>query len=173
MTTLYATKVWCSDETNEGGLDDPYLVVFVGRRAPPPQPFVFSVGPTPNWDSMESGDKRNWWTKLYQGYSPANLHLVTMMEEDWAKDITGEAQKAVKEWVGGQYTKFLSTIPNASNQNLADLLIPVMKQAIDAHAPNDERLSTVFVNLGNQSSKWAKFEGDGGKYWVEFTTGSP
>ena len=172
MTTLYATKVWCSEETNESGSDDPYLVVFVGRPAPA-QPFVVSVGPEPNWDSMGTGDKRNWWTKLYQNYSPANLHLVTMMEEDWGKDVAGQARTEVEKWVGGQYKQFRSKIPNASNQDLANLLIPEMKKAIDAHAPNDERLSTLYVNLGNQSSKWAKFTGDGGTYWVEFTTGGP
>jgi hypothetical protein len=82
MPTLYANKLRCSDETNESGPDDIYLVCVVGRPNPP-HPFLISVGPGNYWNSMEEGEKRNWWIKLYESYSPSNLHSVTKMEKDW------------------------------------------------------------------------------------------
>ena len=58
MPIPYANKLWCSDETDESGLDDIYLVCFVGRPNPP-QPFLIGVGPGNYWNSMEEGNKLN------------------------------------------------------------------------------------------------------------------
>lgn len=173
MPTLYANKLWCSDETNENGLDDIYLVCFVGRPNPP-QSFLISVGPGDYWNSMEEGDKRNWWIKLYENYSPSNLHLVTMMEKDWGKDIEGAARKEVEKWVGDQYKKLQTNVGGASNQDLAKILTHEMDEAIKAHSINDDRVQTYLLELGGLgSSKWLNFTGDGGKYWVQFTVGNP
>lgn len=171
MSTLYATKLWCSEETDEVGFDDIYLVVFVGRPSAPS--FVVCPGPGDYWDSMETGDKRNWWIKIYENYNPENLHLVALMEKDSGKDIAGLNAKLVEARMVKLYKDFTQAIPSASNDDLAQLLIPELKDAINDYRTNDERLTTRHVLLGSSGSVWGKFTGDGGKYWVQFTSGSP
>jgi hypothetical protein len=173
MPTLYANKLWCSDETNEVGLDDIYLVCLVGRPNPP-QFFLISVGPGNYWNSMEEGDKRNRWIKLYENYSSSTLHLVAMMEKDLGKDIEGEARKKVENIIGFHYKKLQTNLGGASNLDFAKILMPVMNDAIKEYGADDDRVSTHLLELGGLgSSKWLNFTGDGGKYWVQFTIGNP
>jgi hypothetical protein len=166
MSTLYATKVWASDKTSGSGDDDIYLTLFVGRPSPL-KSFLVSVGPGDHWDSMESGDKRNWWIKLYENYSVNNLHLVMMVEKDFGKDIEGADRKLVEAHMTTWYESY--NVLGASHQELANKLLPKMKKEFDIHSTNDNRLTTHFLDMGGQYSKQRKFIGHGGKYWVEFT----
>src|SRR5262245_36569983 len=86
MAKLVVRALRCVVETDEIGSDDPYMIVFRGSFTSPPDVKIVGGKGSP-WADMTSGTLRMVDVLIDDSYSPGNVYVVAMLEQDWAKDI--------------------------------------------------------------------------------------
>ena len=94
--TLVVDSVHCVEQSDESGSDDVYLIGFIGRTVPPLATALGTRGPGALWSNFDTGEKEG--TDVDTGLFTAAdaLYAVMLVEEDAAKDISGD--QVLGEW---------------------------------------------------------------------------
>jgi hypothetical protein len=87
--SLVVDRIKCNEESDEAGSDDIYLIVFQGRTVAPFATGLNSIGPGNFWDDFDTGEVENTDHRVASTNADA-VYAVMMVEEDAAKDITGD-----------------------------------------------------------------------------------
>lgn len=166
---LYLKEFRCVAETDEGGNDSPYFLVFIGNRHHPKSMSVQRVR-MPEWD------EKAFTGKLFQPHlyisnavRTDTVVLVTMLEEDWDPDFEGAT--LLQALMLAHWTVY--TGPDWSNltvNQLAAIMRDRMATLVRDMLANDEYLKTLQLPISVSVGELPllKFAGDLGRYNVRF-----
>ena len=169
MPELKLVKVQCVDDTGEWVTSDyVYVAVFIGRRGKKEKG---EMKTSPGY-YMYDGQERNLSDVIDPNYDPSDLYLVALMEQDWAKDITGpERATIVKDWMKPVFDAFGGHVL-ADLSSVANSVAPFMVSAIINNTVNDDLLGVKWLEPLESAGKWRglhfKNKTQGGDYWVRF-----
>ncbi len=173
---LMLTQIKCKTETNEGGDDSPYVMVFMGLRSS--SPGVQASGKLirvrdPAWDdAFHSGKTVNTRQIVDEAEAGGYFVFVTLLEEDWDPDLAsgGWLQALIlSQWMvyGG------ASWANLTSSQLQQTMRGKIATLVKASLANDEYIQTRSFVVPTVTTETAltplNFAGDGGSYSVTFT----
>lgn len=170
---LMLTRLKCFIETDEGGNDSPYALVFIGHRGSSPTSKVMAVR-DPAWDgAFYSGKPAVEMKQLVSEEEISNaVVVVSLIEEDHANDLGsgGFLQTAMQmHWLvyGGP------TWANATNAQVASIMRDKFAALVKASLANDEYIGARVQPIAAQPVEGPmaplSFAGDGGSYALTFS----
>lgn len=165
---LYLKEFRCVVETDEGGNDSPYFLVFVGNRHGPPKSDTLLVR-MPAWDGEAYSGKLftpNLWVS--DQVDTDSLVLVALMEEDWDPDIAGSTLATLKAMMQARWAIYGSWTITADQR--AYLARSDFNGYIEDLRANDEFIQSRRLNISTEVGDLPllNFYGDGGHYRVRF-----
>jgi hypothetical protein len=169
MADLIFRKFRCVEETEEGGSDSPYFLIFVGRQSSSPTSSVTRVR-RDAWDNeIDTGDIRVLNQKIAGGVDKNTLVLAALLEEDNDPDIAGFGTVVIQAWMQEAFKSY-SASGSASVSELATKMKPEFKKAINSRLENDELVKVRWVELTTFAGSLSplNFIGDGGHYKLYF-----
>jgi hypothetical protein len=178
MASLVLKEFRCVEESNEGGSDSPYFLVFVGDPGSS-KLFMLRDG---DWDEeVDSGDLIH----VFQPFAAVNKNsvvLVALLEEDWDPDYqTGTGAPHVPSSVKN-FTKLRTAAQTAwqglvaaGTYNASALRTAMMfpfTGLVAQRLENDELLGVQSLRVSTLAGDLPllTFHGDGGEYRVRFST---
>jgi hypothetical protein len=169
---LMLTRLYCVTETDEGGNDSPYVLVFIGHRGASPKSKVLRVR-DPAWDgALFSGRAINTLQMVSEEEISNAVVLVSLVEEDWDPDLGsgGFLQTMMQvQWqvYGG------SGWANLTNAQVAQVMRDKFATLVKASLSNDEYIQTRVQPIAAQPVEGPmtplSFSGDGGSYNITFS----
>jgi hypothetical protein len=94
---LVVDRIKSIEESDESGSDDIYLILFRGRTAAPFKSGLNVVGPGSAWSDFDTGETHHNDVRV-AGTSADSVYAVMVVEEDNARDISGDA--VIGAWRG-------------------------------------------------------------------------
>lgn len=165
---LYLKEFRCVEETDEGGNDSPYFVVFVANKGGQIFSDVVRVR-DPDWDGAAYSGKLfqpNLW--VHNHVDTNSIVLVALIEEDFDPDIGDSKIALLKTLMHIRFSTYAGW--NLTNDQLAYLARSDFAGYLQDLLVNDEYIQTkrlsVSTNVGDLPL--LNFAGDGGSYRVRF-----
>lgn len=172
MATLVLKQFRCVEESDEGGDDSPYFVVFVGDPSRPGSEADLVVVRRESWDnSISSGALRTPEAVITKEVGRDHVVLCALMEEDDDRDIGGASLAYVRNWMRAVFDAYRAG-GSASASSIAKKLKPEFCRALTEARSDDEILGVVHVPVTTVDGLLPLrcFYGDGGHYRVRFET---
>ncbi len=178
---LVVDQIQCNEETNEGGSDDIYLVIFRGNTTGNFDNNVGVHGPGGFWDDFDTGEVRNL-DKAIAQYFPDSVYVTMLIEEDNDRDISGA--EVIGAWKAQAALTWNATM--LSFQQAGMFPLSTQRKAYAARKVGDalKGLASIYTNFpfGNDEridqpkqivispgqTPVIAFNGDGGRYKVRF-----
>lgn len=184
MARVKVDHIWCTEETDEIGSDDVYLVTFRGNTSGGFFSTVLSHGPGDFWDDFDTDEERSRDIDITAFRTDA-VYVVMLVERDNRKDISGDVLSFWRgqlnaAWFVGMISLHASNnipmstpLPEAQRVAAARGIIDFMKglagYSMSFPLGNDERLGSPKRLVIAQGQKpLLEFKGDGGHYKVRF-----
>ncbi len=165
---LYLKEFRCVVETDEGGNDSPYFLVFVGNRSQENHTDVVRLR-MPAWDGEAYSGKLfspNLWAHNHVDGNTAVV--VALLEEDWDPDIGDVGLTVLRTLMKAKWNAYKDW--NLTTAQRATLMAGHLAAYTKDLLSNDEfiQAKTLAITTGSGDLPLLDFYGDGGHYRVRF-----
>ena len=168
---LMLTQLKCLDDTDEGGDDSPYVILFMAHRNVPGGKLIRVRDPA--WDNnFVAGTTVN--TKMIVDESEAGGAFVFawLLEEDWDPDLgSGGVLQLLMQSIWNVYGG--SAWANLTSDQLRTVVRPKLTAIVKSSLSNDEYLGAHSFVVPLVTTETAltplSYSGDGGSYKITFT----
>lgn len=164
MSKLILERFTCVEESDEGGSDSPYFMIYVAEarngKAKSDVKFIRKEA----WDTeTDSGDTFKPNITVSNGLSH-DLVIVGMIEEDWDPDFGSPVHQLIAQQMK-PLDNLLAAVLTGVDDTVANIVQDEFQRKLKAFCSNDEILG---VKRLKNTSNPLKFTGDGSDYRVKF-----